>query len=632
MKVNRLVGSFVAVGLVALAVWLAAGSAAGASRDETPAEVGSTSDGATPAAPTGTPPDQQAGDGFQWFWAINGPVSADAGGDLSVDDEGNVFLAGSHSGLDMDQDGVVDFASGATAYEGAQNPLFMKLNRGPGDDRVRLRWMRSPRTPADRSATKIVADGRGGAYVIGAFMESIAFEDGPTLPAAGGNDAYVARYDPDGAVVWARVFGGPGSDGVYGIASDREANVYVAGLGEGTFPLGDATMFQATGARSAVLFSYDPEGTVRWARVFGSGAPFVFNVRVSPSGEVYAAGELEGAADLDGDGTVDLPAPRDRDGFVARFSTEGALLGAWAVPVPGALAFAPNGDVLFASGMGGPLEQRYGPVDIDGDGRADVELRGEGPTGAWVARFSPDGELRWVHSYALNPADLEIRGDQIALSGNYTGVPDLDEDGTPEPADRTVDPALETDLAILILSGEDGHPVRVWTAPGPGNDVASAVAFLPGEPSLVATGSIQITADFSGDGERGEGWVVCENRGDVFFAQYRLPEVVTELRAEAPRAEPREPAREEPGEETTREITFQAALAEREGRLEADLVWSGISGAQVDIYRKGVLIATVANDGTHTDVIERGQVRRPYRYRVCAAGTQTCTATVEATF
>ena len=55
----------------------------------------------------------------EWFWALNGPISADAGVDLSVDREGNVFLVGSHGGLDMDRDGVVDLDSGATAYVGA---------------------------------------------------------------------------------------------------------------------------------------------------------------------------------------------------------------------------------------------------------------------------------------------------------------------------------------------------------------------------------------------------------------------------------------------------------------------------------------------------------------------------------
>lgn len=627
MRIKTVIAAVVTLGLVLAAAWSVASPALDALAEETgaaPPGADAAADPDGPASATGSADgNAQAAEGFEWFWAINGPVAADGGGDLSVDAQGNVFLAGGHAGLDMDQDGEVDFASGATVFVGANNPLFMKLNRGPSDDRVRLRWMRSPSTPADRSQTKIAADGRGGAYVIGAFMESVAFEDGPTLAGAGGNDAYVARYDPDGAVMWAKVFGGPGSDGAYGVATDADANVYVTGLGTGAFPLGDGAEFRAEAERAAVLVSYDPSGAVRWARMLGTGTPFAFNLRVSPDGVLYVTGELEGAADFDGDGVIDLPAPRDRDGFVAKFDTDGGFLDAWAVPAPAQVAFLPDGDVLLGSVIGGPVEQRYGPADFDGDGRAELVLEGVS-TGAWVGRFSPGGERRWIRAYRLAPSDFEVRDGWIVVTGNYTGVPDIDEDGVPEPADRTVDPELETDLAILVIRAEDGRPERVWTAPGPGNDVASAVAFLPGESAVVVTGSIQITADFTGDGERGEGWVVCENRGDVFFAQYRLPGPLVEIPAEEPRGE-------EPPEEPE-EIGLEAALAERDGRLEADLSWSGIASAEVDIYRKGALVATVPNDGTHTDVIVRNQVQRPYDYRVCAAGTTTCSPTVEATF
>jgi hypothetical protein len=571
--------------------------------------------GAVPAEPAGH---EAAGAGVEWFWSLNGPVSADAGVDLSVETDGIVFLAGSHGGLDMDHDGVVDLESGATAYVGAHNPLFMKLGRGPSDNRLRILWARSPSTPADRSQTKVASDGRGGVYVSGAFAESLSFENGPTLEGAGGNDAFIARYNGEGSVVWARVFGGPGGgDAIYGLASDRQANAYLVGTGSGTFPLDDRGAEFRTGAgRAAAIVSYGPDGTVRWTRVFGAGVPLVYGVRVAPSGQVYVTGELEGAADFDDDGTVDLPAPNGRDGFVARFNPEGVFLGAWTLPTPAMPAFASDGDVFLGGGMGGPIDRRYGPADFNGDGRPDIELKGGGPTGGWIARYSPEGELRWVRSYALEqPADMEVRGDIIAMSGNYKGVRDLDEDGQAERVDRTVDPSLESDLAIMILSARDGRPVRVWVAPGPGNDWANAVAFLPNESSLLVTGAIQLTADFTGDGEAGEGWIVCENRGDVFVAQYRLAERPTEDGADRP--------------EPSREIRLDASMAEREGRVQATLAWSGATGDRIEVYRNGDLIATVANDGSHTDVIPRERVSPPYRYRVCEAGSTMCSATRE---
>jgi thermitase len=59
------------------------------------------------------------------------------------------------------------------------------------------------------------------------------------------------------------------------------------------------------------------------------------------------------------------------------------------------------------------------------------------------------------------------------------------------------------------------------------------------------------------------------------------------------------------------------------GLQKADLSWSGASGADVDVYRNGVLIATTANDGFYTDNINvRGG--GTYTYQVCEAGTATC--------
>jgi hypothetical protein len=176
-----------------------------------------------------------------------------------------------------------------------------------------------------------------------------------------------------------------------------------------------------------------------------------------------------------------------------------------------------------------------------------------------------------------------------------------------------VDPSLESDLAIMLLSAEDGRPVHVWIAPGPGNDWANAVAFLPESPSLLVTGAIQLTADFTGDGEFGEGWIVCENLGDLFVAQYRLPERPTERVAER-----REPPRD---------VRLEVSLSEREGTLQASLAWSGARSDRIDVYRNGELIARVANDGSHADEIPRERLPPPYRYRVCEAGSATCSAT-----
>jgi serine protease len=62
-----------------------------------------------------------------------------------------------------------------------------------------------------------------------------------------------------------------------------------------------------------------------------------------------------------------------------------------------------------------------------------------------------------------------------------------------------------------------------------------------------------------------------------------------------------------------------------------DLSWSGATSNQVNIYRDGVVRARTANDGFHTDSTgARGQAT--YRYKVCEAGTLTCSNEITVQF
>ena len=59
------------------------------------------------------------------------------------------------------------------------------------------------------------------------------------------------------------------------------------------------------------------------------------------------------------------------------------------------------------------------------------------------------------------------------------------------------------------------------------------------------------------------------------------------------------------------------------GVQHADLTWSGATATSVDVYRDGSKLTTTANDGTYTDTINR-KGGGSYTYKVCEAGTSTC--------
>jgi hypothetical protein len=69
-------------------------------------------------------------------------------------------------------------------------------------------------------------------------------------------------------------------------------------------------------------------------------------------------------------------------------------------------------------------------------------------------------------------------------------------------------------------------------------------------------------------------------------------------------------------------ITLGAHGRRVQGRHTVDLTWSPVTSANINIYRDGVVIATVPNTGSYKDFIgvRGGNVR--YTYKVCEAGTQ----------
>src|SRR6516164_2929265 len=83
---------------------------------------------------------------------------------------------------------------------------------------------------------------------------------------------------------------------------------------------------------------------------------------------------------------------------------------------------------------------------------------------------------------------------------------------------------------------------------------------------------------------------------------------------------------------TPGQISLTARGYKVQGRHQVDLAWSGATSSNVDIYRNGTLIVTVPNNpGFYTDS-PSGRGHATYTYRVCNAGTQTCSNQATVTF
>src|SRR5512134_1652383 len=73
----------------------------------------------------------------------------------------------------------------------------------------------------------VAVDGSGNVVLAGSFTGSVSF-GGSTLTAQN-TDIVLAKYNPLGAHVWSKRFGGMGADQAYAVAVDDAGNILVTG-------------------------------------------------------------------------------------------------------------------------------------------------------------------------------------------------------------------------------------------------------------------------------------------------------------------------------------------------------------------------------------------------------------------
>jgi hypothetical protein len=222
-----------------------------------------------------------------------------------------------------------------------------------------------------------------------------------TLPgqqSSGHLDAFVRSYDPTGSERWTRQFGSAESDFAHGVAVDGAGNIYVAGETWGILP-GE----RSTGGRDAFVRSYDSHGTERWTRQFGGGGGDVATgVALDRAGPVVIGmthSILPGQTSAGSD-----------DGFVRAYGAGGEerwtrQYGTIRGEGARAIAVAPDGDLLVTGSTEGAFPgQRWA-------GGFDVYLR----------RYDRDGNLQWTRQFG-SPADDYGVGLAVSASGNPTLV------------------------------------------------------------------------------------------------------------------------------------------------------------------------------------------------------------------
>jgi hypothetical protein len=336
-------------------------------------------------------------------------------------------------------------------------------------------WSHRTVQPDDQWFARVAIDAAGNIVTCGNFYNSLNL--GQVYPSAGFQDAFVAKFDPAGNLLWVHQLGDVRPDQAWDITTDGAGNVICVGH-----------MSAGMNDQDAVVVKYGPDGTERWLERFGTGDMHyqtAMVVATNLSKEIIFAGEFDGAFSVGG------PTLQPTGGitfYMAKLDQNGNHL--WSKGFTTSSPFAYNLDGLETGADGNSMlcGALLDSLDV-GNGT----LKSAGLNDIFLARFDADGNAQWSHRYgdaqAQEARDIAMNANgEIAIAGATNGS--IDFGGGPLTAGSDYDPF------VAVLSSSGAHVwSRIFNATS--NQYAGSLTWASNHDLLVAwrgTGSL----DFGG--------------------------------------------------------------------------------------------------------------------------------------
>ena len=285
---------------------------------------------------------------------------------------------------------------------------------------LNCQWAQSVGGNTDETSTSIVKDASGNLFVAGNFKSySIALGTN-TLFNAGSSgtvaDLYVAKYSPNGNVLWAKSAGGSGEENVRSAAVDLNGNVIIVGnYSSNAMVLGTTTI--SNSGTDMFIVKYSPAGNVLWANSIGGFASFLGkSISTDTIGNIFITGYFVTSISVIGTTTLtNSSGTNSADMFIVKFSPSGSVI--WAHSGGGT-----SGDLgtsvcndqsgnVYVSGAFNSITMTLGTTTL-------VNSNGTVNSGdVFIAKYSPSGALLWAQSAGGNYYD-EAMGVALDQNGN----------------------------------------------------------------------------------------------------------------------------------------------------------------------------------------------------------------------
>jgi hypothetical protein len=201
-----------------------------------------------------------------WSTLLGGP-DTDRGWAVAAGGSGNVYVAGMSAAT---------WGAPIRAYTGNGDAFVAKL-----DSSGTLLWNTFLGGPTGDSAAALAVDAGGNVVVAGGSGVSWG---APLRDHAGEGDAFVAKLDTDGNLLWNTFLGGTGGDGAGGIALDSNGNVFLGGASGAAW---GSPVRNYSGDSDTFAAKLDQDGILLWNTFLGS-SHFDYGNAIAVNGQGHA--------------------------------------------------------------------------------------------------------------------------------------------------------------------------------------------------------------------------------------------------------------------------------------------------------------------------------------------------------
>lgn len=380
-----------------------------------------------------------------------GGTGSDLGNSIAIDTTGsNLYATGSSTAT---------WGSPVRAYSSGTDAFAAKLDAATGS----LTWNTFLGSAASDVGNSIAVDGSGNVFVTG--VGTATWGTPVRAYTASGNDAFAAKLNSSGTLLWNTFLGTSGTDGGNGIAVDGSGGVFVAGRSSAAWscsPTACTVRAYSSSFDGFIAKLNASTGALTWNSFLGaSGSDDAKAIVLDGSGNIY----ITGYSGSTWGSPVRAYTTSSFDAFVAKFNSSGSL--------------------TWNTFLGGTAQDLGHSVTLDGSGNLYVAGNSNGTWGSPIRAYSASDD-----GFA---AKLDSTGGLVW--NTFIGGINIDEGSSI---------VVDGDQNVYVAgfsSGAWGSPVRAYTASNDayvakiGPAVVTSSALVQASPTDRI--SVQFTVTFS---------------------------------------------------------------------------------------------------------------------------------------